>query len=106
MIFLIEPPALRVRDAEVGICPALRRWELRPGRGDHLLDWKVAPRPTWAEGATEIKKALVGAVVLGEHAAVPSRHGVQEGTVLEALVGQGLPAPAVIYRLVLVEIAN
>ena len=63
-------------DANAGVCPALRRWELRPGRGDHRLDREVAPRPTWAEGATEVEEALVAPVVVCESAAVPSDHGV------------------------------
>ena len=63
-------------DAEVCVCPALRRWELRPGSGYHLLDREVAPRPAWAETGTEIKKSWVTPVVVGESAAVPSRHGV------------------------------
>ena len=43
-------------------------------------------------------------MVVREPAAVPSRHRVQDGAVFEAL-GQGLAAPAVVDRQVLVEVA-
>ena len=42
-------------------------------------------------------------MVVREPAVVPSRHGVHEGAVLEAL-GQGLATPAVLDRLILVEV--
>ena len=90
-------------DAEVCVCSALRRCELLPSRDEHLLDWEVAPRPAWAEGSTKIEESRVAPVVVREPPAVPSRHGEEEGAVLEYL-GQWLAYPSLVYRLVLVDV--
>ena len=51
-------------DAEVGVSSAFRRWELRPSRGHHFLDWDVAPRPAWTETGTKIEEPRVTPVIV------------------------------------------